>query len=417
VNAPPVYLVGTMSSDDFDRDLRPKHVPPQRERLTDEHLRRRYDVAKRHFINDTVVKGFALQITPTGHRSLVFRYRHKGKTDKHTFRDGLSVSQARTMAGAMQATLKLGDNPKFKGKAAEPQGGKSLREVLRDYLALHRFKSQGEFARSLHNHVLPTLGDRPYESITRQDLAKLRDDITVNAGRHAAHYALRCLGAIWNKYARDHSSDRFTWPQVRSPLGPEDRNGKGRMLSEREVREVWRASFRLAPNKGAYIRFLFLTGLRRSSAARITRAQIAPDWSLVHIPGVTRKPAYDLILSEPARGLLREYFPEDARWAFEHLSSYSSLKAELDIQVGQIAPWRLHDIRHTVRSLLSRVTTPDIAELCVGHALRGMRQVYDHHLYEGEKKAAMEALASLLAKIVEGSGSPGEGSNALIRGA
>jgi integrase len=106
------------------------------------------------------------------------------------------------------------------------------------------------------------------------------------------------------------------------------------------------------------------------------------------------------MLSEPARELLREYFPEDARWAFEHLSSYSSLKAELDIQVGQIAPWTWHDARHTARSLLSRVTTPDIAELCVGHGLKGMRQVYDHHLYEGEKKAAMEGLASLVLDIV-----------------
>jgi hypothetical protein len=33
-------------------------------------------------------------------------------------------------------------------------------------------------------------------------------------------------------------------------------------------------------------------------------------------------------------------------------------------------------------------TTPDIAELCLGHALKGMRKVYDHHLYEPEKRAA-----------------------------
>jgi hypothetical protein len=54
-----------------------------------------------------------------------------------------------------------------------------------------------------------------------------------------------------------------------------------------------------------------------------------------------------------------------------------------------------------VRSLLSRVATPDIAELCLGHVLRGMRKVYDHHLYVPEKRAAMEALATLLASIVE----------------
>jgi integrase len=39
-------------------------------------------------------------------------------------------------------------------------------------------------------------------------------------------------------------------------------------------------------------------------------------------------------------------------------------------------------------------TTPDIAELCLGHALKGMRKVYDHHLYEPEKRAAMEKLSA-----------------------
>lgn len=47
------------------------------------------------------------------------------------------------------------------------------------------------------------------------------------------------------------------------------------------------------------------------------------------------------------------------------------------------------------------MTTPDIAELSVGHALRGMRKVYDHHLYVPEKQKAMEALAILLATITE----------------
>ena len=35
-----------------------------------------------------------------------------------------------------------------------------------------------------------------------------------------------------------------------------------------------------------------------------------------------------------------------------------------------------------MRSLLSRVTTADTAERCLGHALRGERKRYDHHSYE-----------------------------------
>jgi hypothetical protein len=41
------------------------------------------------------------------------------------------------------------------------------------------------------------------------------------------------------------------------------------------------------------------------------------------------------------------------------------------------------------------------AELVLGHTLKGVRRTYDHHSYMEEKKAALEALASLLATIVE----------------
>jgi integrase len=96
-----------------------------------------------------------------------------------------------------------------------------------------------------------------------------------------------------------------------------------------------------------------------------------------------------------------------ATWSFESLGPYDPKKA-LGRQVadlfGQpIAPWTIHNLRHTCRSLLSKVTSADTAELVLGHTLKGVRGTYDHHSYVEEKKAAMEALASLVAKIVEGS--------------
>jgi hypothetical protein len=40
-------------------------------------------------------------------------------------------------------------------------------------------------------------------------------------------------------------------------------------------------------------------------------------------------------------------------------------------------------------------------ELVLGHTLKGVRRTYDHHSYMEEKQKAMEALASLIATIVE----------------
>jgi hypothetical protein len=371
---------------------------------------------KRHWVWDDRIFGFGLMITEKGKQSFVFQCRIGGKSKRLTFR-GRDVADARKWAANLALKLESGTLAPT-SPAPRSYDDKTLRRVVHEYVAFRGsgYRSRKEFERSLHNHVLPVLGERPYESITRRDLAALRDGIIAkvrqaaiakattpkklakaqDAGRHASHDALKNLNTIWTKYYRDHASDTFTWPKIRSPLEAEDRNGKGRLLSDREIAEIWHAMFHLAPNRAAYWRFLFYSGMRRTFAARIAREQVVGD--VLHIPGSVTKPAYELPLSGPAAELLKANF--EGPWAFAPLGPFATLKRELDGKLFQVAPWTIHHIRHTVRSLLSKVTTPDIAELCLGHALKGMRKVYDHHLYEPEKREAMEKLATLLHEIV-----------------
>jgi len=51
---------------------------------------------------------------------------------------------------------------------------------------------------------------------------------------------------------------------------------------------------------------------------------------------------------------------------------------------------------------MSRAGVPsDVAERCLGHMLPGMRKVYDRHAYREEMLRAYEALAALIARIVD----------------
>jgi integrase len=66
-----------------------------------------------------------------------------------------------------------------------------------------------------------------------------------------------------------------------------------------------------------------------------------------------------------------------------------------------VKDWRLHDLRRTARSLLSRAgVNPDVAERCLGHAIPGIRGVYDRHAYTEEMRVAFERLAALIDTIV-----------------
>jgi hypothetical protein len=365
---------------------------------------------KRQWFWDDRITGFGIMVTALGKESFVYQYRFGGRSYRLTFR-GHDVAAAREWAAQQALKLAAGQDPGGHHLPV-PGNARSLRQVVRDYLTIRGsdFKSRVAFERTLENHVLPVLGSRPYETITRQDLAALRDNIAARAGRHAAHKALQNLSAVWTNYYRDHASDTFTWPQVLSPLKHSNKNGgPGRTLSDLEIRQIWHATFKLRPNRGAFYRFLFLTGMRRGlgadgGASRIIRANVAPDWSWVFYPGAglgSTKPPHTVPLSGAAQELLREHFPEDAAWAFAPLGPYERLKRDLDKQLAQVAPWRNHDIRHTVRTLLSRVSTPDTAERALGHSLGGERKRYDHHDYTPEVRTAMEALARLVFDIVK----------------
>jgi integrase len=84
-----------------------------------------------------------------------------------------------------------------------------------------------------------------------------------------------------------------------------------------------------------------------------------------------------------------------------HFNAYGHRKREIDAK-AQIAPWVIHDLRRTSRSLMARAgVRPDIAERVMGHAIEGVEGVYDRHSYVVEKADALRKLAGLIERIVE----------------
>jgi integrase len=82
-------------------------------------------------------------------------------------------------------------------------------------------------------------------------------------------------------------------------------------------------------------------------------------------------------------------------------TGFSQAKLVVDRSV-KIAPWTIHDLRRTSRSLLARAgVRPDVAERVMGHAIQGVEGVYDRHAYTAEKADALRRLANLIKTIVE----------------
>jgi hypothetical protein len=60
----------------------------------------------------------------------------------------------------------------------------------------------------------------------------------------------------------------------------------------------------------------------------------------------------------------------------------------------------LIDPPSTARTLLSDLTTADIAERCLAHVIPGVRRHYDLSEYADKKRAAFDALANRVQRIV-----------------
>jgi integrase len=121
-----------------------------------------------------------------------------------------------------------------------------------------------------------------------------------------------------------------------------------------------------------------------------------------------------LIGYKPAKGKKNAWFIFSTTDGAKPFSGFSKVKRELDAAIAGIRekagrapmpPWVLHDLRRTARSLMSRAKVPtDHAERALGHVMGGVRETYDRYEYLDEKRAAFEALAMLVSRILNPTG-------------
>jgi integrase len=292
-----------------------------------------------------------------------------------------------------------------------------LRQEFRDGLAWRVSRLfQGLPANAAHRPPRPVsgkhrsvCGPKPIADIKRSEIVALLDRIEDRAGPRAAHTVLAYLSKLFNWHAtRD---DDFRSPIVRG-MGRYSDSGRDRTLTDAELRAIWAAT---EPVSGSsrYIRFLLLTATRRNEAAR-ARSEIDPSQGWVWtIPAARYKTGVDQVvpLSKAAMAIIHpsmdgvyvqgsSYRPDGWLFGPAPITAFARHKAALDAAAG-VSGWRLHDLRRTARSLMSRAgVAPDIAERCLGHVIPGVRGVYDRHEYLEEKRAAFEALAELVGEIV-----------------
>jgi integrase len=360
--------------------------------------------------------GLFVAVQPSGAKRYVGRYRSPvtGKPAKYTFESGISLAAATKLWGDVKLKVaqgvdahqeKVATRARAKGIAVS-----SLAHVVAKYYQdprVRALRSAEHTEAMLRRNVLPVLGSRPIASIKRSELLALCDELVATRGARTADATLRDLGAVFNWWALRDPTEEFRSPILKGMSGyrPHQHRRK-RILSDDELRALWAATAEPTVYN-RLIRFLLATGARRNEAAGMTWGELAGGtWTL---PPARSKTGEELErpLSALARSIIDELphidgVPFVFTLGERAFNSHSRFKRQLDAKLQFAEQWQVHDARRTARSLLSRAgVANDIAEMCLGHVLPGIRATYDRHKYTEPKRHAFDALAALILRVVD----------------
>jgi integrase len=352
----------------------------------------------------------------------------------------LSLEQARDKAGDWLQMIRKGVDPADVEEASrqaalrqQDQTFAAVAEKFIDHVKAQKERKAAEVERDLRREFIKPWGGRPVAGITPHDVAAVIDAAVKRGKRARAHnlfgHARRLFRWAVPLYV-EHSPCALLSPE--RMIG--ERARRDRVMTDDELRVLWRATERMGYPYGPMYRVLALTGLRLSEVCEASWSEFDFKKGLWTIPAARMKktakaakphlvPLTDAILAT------LESLPrfKDGQFLFSNqfgktplkASHFSKPKARLDRRMLRtlralarknggspervtLAEWDNHDIRRTVRTNLSALRIPEeVREAVLAHVRPGIKGNYDFYQYLDEKREALELWAGRLRDIVE----------------
>lgn len=327
---------------------------------------------------------------------------------------GMTLAEARRIAGEWQAKAANGDDPR-EAKAREAEAAKEARAntfaVLADtWLKRDQAgnKDVDRLRRLIEREAVSRWAMRPAASITRHDCMRLIDGI---ADRGAATQARRVHAYLHRLFRWAVGRGEIEANPMAELPKPGAENPRDRVLSDAELARVWLATGRLGYPFGPAFRLLTLTAARREEIMALRWDEIDEEAGVIRLAGSRTKNGkpHDVPLSAAAMATLKALPRIAGGYVFTTTgktpaTGISKAKSRLDSLCG-VEGWRLHDLRRTAATGLQRLGARlEVIEAALGHAsgtTSGIVRVYQRHQYGAEKRAALEAWARHIEGLIE----------------
>ena len=387
------------------------------------------------FVWDTEIRGFAVKVTPSGKKQYVFQYRMGGRghpTRRYTIgpHGAFTPDKARRAALDLRAQVSKGIDPgkaksevREKLQAAGPVGFGQLAAtyVERECPALARGT---DVASVIRREILPHWAAIPATELRKRDAITLTDAL-LDAGRPAAALELyEVIKRVGNWLVERDELEVSPFANLKPPASKVVRD---HVLSREETSCLWSACNQIDYPFGPLVQLLLLTGQRRNEVAGMRWSEIdlgAVEWIIPSHRSKNDKP-HLVPLTVPILSILESLPRFDGPYVFtttsgkRPVSGFSKAKARLDrLMVAvmedkelagaegagstvDVEPWRLHDLRRTMRTGMAALGVPEIvSEKVLNHQPNVLTRTYNVHAYDAEKREALERWVRYVMDVV-----------------
>ncbi len=389
-------------------------------------------------VRDDEVRGFRVRVMGTGERTFVLLARFS--KDAHPTRRALgtypviSLAEAREKALAWKKLIKKGIDPAQAEARKRENSFAAVAEQFIAYIHRQKLRTAPVMERNLRETFIEGAkwGPRPVAEIAADDVKRvIRKAVEREATYQAFHdFALIRRLFNWAIGTDDYGLQVNPCERLNTKDLIGERYARDRVLSDDELRALWRATERMGYPYGPLYRLLAMTGLRLGEACSARWSEfdlVRKEWT---IPAERMKKvkggakpfmvpltdaATDVLSALPrfnggdflfshsyGKRPLRPNLFSDPKERLDRLMVEELRKTAADPERVELPEFVNHDIRRTVRTHLSALRIgEEVREAVLAHVRPGIKGVYDKHQYLDEKREALTLWNARLRSIVE----------------
>ena len=373
---------------------------------------------------DALVPGLRLRVGSSGVKTFILRKRVAGRVRNLTIdryhERRFTLADARKRARALISDIEGGAEPAARGRRRGAETVGTVKALFEDYRAAKgQLRTIGETKRIFEKYVLPELGGRLADSVTRADVTRLIDGIAAPTMARAVAAQLSAFysWAMPRLDRLDSNPCRDAWKPAKPPA-------RERILSEPELRALWTAVADEPAPFGPGVRLLLLTLQRREEVFSAACAEFDLKGATWTIPAARAKnglahivplsPAVDEL--KPLIDGRREGKLFPARGNADNGASgfskaWSRIRAAVVKAIGSpVERFTMHDLRRTGATGMQRLGVRlEVTEAVLNHvsgSRSGVVGVYQRHHFTDEKRQALNAWEIELQRIIAGKRAP-----------